>query len=107
MVAGDVIYNGVHQFLVEAKNGGLDAWRRAIDTVEALQPRWIVTGHKNKALDDDATRAINETRQYLNAAGELIPQHDSALSFFNAMLKLFPERLNPGALWNGAAALYS
>ncbi|MDX2852944.1 MBL fold metallo-hydrolase [Streptomyces sp. PA03-3a] len=107
VVAGDVIYNGVHQFLVEAKNGGLDAWRRAIDTVEALQPRWIVTGHKNKALDDDATRAINETRQYLNAADELLPQHDSALSFFNAMLELFPERLNPGALWNGAAALYS
>ncbi|MFE3165423.1 MBL fold metallo-hydrolase [Streptomyces sp. NPDC059224] len=107
VVAGDVIYNGVHQFLVEAKNGGLDAWRRAIDTVEALQPRWIVTGHKNKALDDDATRAINETRQYLNAADELLPQHDSALSFFNAMLELFPERLNPGALWNGAVALYS
>lgn len=24
----DVIYNGVHQFLVEFKNGGLDAWRK-------------------------------------------------------------------------------
>ncbi|MGW0086773.1 MBL fold metallo-hydrolase [Streptomyces sp. NPDC003393] len=107
VVAGDVIYNGVHQFLVEAGNGGLDAWRRAIAVVEDLRPRHIVTGHKNKELDDDATRCIDETRQYLDAAEELLARHDNALDFFNAMLERFPERLNPGALWNGAAALYS
>ncbi|KOG71231.1 metallo-beta-lactamase domain protein [Streptomyces antibioticus] len=107
VVAGDVIYNGVHQFLVEAGRGGLDAWRRAIDVVEDLRPRHIVTGHKNKELDDGATRCIDETRRYLDAAEELLARHDNALDFFNAMLERFPERLNPGALWNGAAALYS
>ncbi|WP_030992859.1 MBL fold metallo-hydrolase [Streptomyces sp. NRRL WC-3744] len=107
VVAGDVIYNGVHQFLVEAGHGGLDAWRRAIAIVEDLRPRHIVTGHKNKELDDDATRCISETRQYLDAVDELLPEHDSALAFFNAMLERFPERLNPGALWGGAVALYS
>ncbi|WP_326570215.1 MBL fold metallo-hydrolase [Actinacidiphila glaucinigra] len=107
VVAGDVIYNGVHQFLVEAGQGGLDAWRRAIGIVEDLKPRRIVAGHKNKGLDDDATRSIHETRQYLDTAAELLLQHDSALGFFNAMLQRFPERLNPGALWGGAVALYS
>lgn len=107
VVAGDVIYNGVHQFLVEAGRGGLDAWRRAIGIVEDLKPRRIVAGHKNKGLDDDATRSIHETRQYLDTAAELLLQHDSALGFFNAMLERFPERLNPGALWGGAVALYS
>ncbi|MDN3029348.1 MBL fold metallo-hydrolase [Streptomyces sp. S.PB5] len=106
VVAGDVIYNGVHQFLREAANGGLEAWRQAIDTVEALHPRWIVTGHKNKELDDDATRAIAETRQYLDTVDELLPKHDDALGFFEAMVDRFPERLNPGALWGGAVALY-
>ncbi|MGW3248030.1 MBL fold metallo-hydrolase [Streptomyces sp. NPDC001070] len=107
VVAGDVLYNGVHQFLVEARHGGLDAWRGAIGIVEDLRPRWIVAGHKNKEFDDDATRIINETRQYLDTVDELLLQHDSALSFFNAMLERFPERLNPGALWGGAVALYS
>lgn len=107
VVAGDVIYNGVHQFLVEARNGGLDAWREAIGVVEALRPRWIVCGHKNKDLDDEAARAIRETRRYLDTAEELLPQYDSALGFFNAMLERFPEHLNPGALWNGSVALHS
>ncbi|MET8277203.1 MBL fold metallo-hydrolase [Streptomyces sp. NPDC005077] len=107
VVAGDVIYNGVHQFLVEAGHGGLDAWRRAIGIVFDLRPRRIVAGHENKGLDDDATRSINETRQYLDTVDELLLQHDSALGFFNAMLERFPERPNPGALWGGAVALYS
>ncbi|MEV8091658.1 MBL fold metallo-hydrolase [Streptomyces nigra] len=107
VVAGDVVYNGVHQYLAESKNGGRDAWRKAIDTVEGLRPRWIVTGHKNKALDDDATRALAETRLYLDTVDELLDRNDDALSFFNAMLERFPDRLNPGALWGGAVALYA
>jgi glyoxylase-like metal-dependent hydrolase (beta-lactamase superfamily II) len=107
VVAGDVIYNGVHQFLREAGHGGLDAWRRAIATVEALNPRWIVAGHKNKELDDNATRAIAETRDYLDTVEELLAQHNTDLDFFNACLERYPARLNPGALWGGAVALYT
>lgn len=107
VVAGDVIYNGVHQFLVESKGSGRDEWRKAIDTVEALRPRFIVTGHKNKDLDDDAERAIAQTREYLDAADELLEKNATALDFFNAMLDRFPTRLNPGAIWGGAVALYS
>ena len=66
VVAGDVIYNGVHMYLAQrAIVGGLGPWRAAIDTVEALRPRHIVCGHQNKELDDDAGRTIAETRQYL------------------------------------------
>lgn len=107
VVAGDVIYNGVHQFLREAQGDGIAAWQRAIDTVAALRPRLIVAGHKDKALDDDAVRTIRETREYLDAAAELLEQHDNALDFFRAMLDRFPTRLNAGALWGGATALYS
>ncbi|MFD2415614.1 MBL fold metallo-hydrolase [Amycolatopsis pigmentata] len=107
VIAGDVLYNGVHQFLVEAKDGGLKAWRAAIETVEALRPRFVVAGHKNKELDDDARRTISQTRAYLDTVSELLPQHETPLGFFDAMVGRFPELLNPGALWNGALALYS
>jgi glyoxylase-like metal-dependent hydrolase (beta-lactamase superfamily II) len=106
VVAGDVIYNGVHQYLSESGNGGRAAWRKAIDMVEALHPRRIIAGHKNKALDDDAARTIAETRQYLADADELWQTHTTALDFFQAMLDRYPRRLNPGALWSGAKALY-
>ena len=61
VVAGDAVYNGVHLYLAESASGGRDKWRSAIDIVEALNPRWIVAGHKNKDLDDTATRAISQT----------------------------------------------
>jgi glyoxylase-like metal-dependent hydrolase (beta-lactamase superfamily II) len=107
VVAGDVLYNGVHQFLVESAGSGIDAWRKAIDVVAALEPNYIVTGHKNKALDDDATRVVAQTRHYLDAAEELLRWEDTALGFFHGMLEAFPGLLNPGAIWNSATALYS
>ncbi|MET9310508.1 MBL fold metallo-hydrolase [Kribbella sp. NPDC003505] len=106
VVAGDVVYNGVHQFLREAAGDGIKRWHEAIDAVAALEPRYIVTGHKNEQLDDAADRTIAETRSYLNAAAELLTQEDTALGFFNAMLQRFPDRLNAGALWGSATALY-
>ena len=106
VVAGDVIHNGVHQYLSESGSGGRDAWLKAIDMVEARHPRWIIAGHKNKALDDDAARTIAETRQYLADADELLQTHRTALDFFSALLDRYSSRLNPGALWSGAKALY-
>ncbi len=106
VVAGDVIYNGVHQFLRDAQGDGIGAWLDAIDTVESLRPRLVVAGHKDKGLDDDAERTVRETREYLLAARTLLAEETTALGFFNAMLDRFPTRLNPGALWGGATALY-
>jgi len=108
VVAGDVIYNGVHQYLGESANGGRDAWRKATDTVKALQPRWVVAGHKNKDLDDDAARVIAETRQYLNDADELLQKNSTARDFFNAMLQRYPNRrLGATTLWAGTSTLYA
>ncbi|GAF48321.1 MBL fold metallo-hydrolase [Rhodococcus wratislaviensis] len=106
VVAGDVIYNGVHQYLAESADGGIQKWLAAVDIVESLQPRWIVAGHKNQELDDVGPRAISETRDYLNSSDELLNQHTTALEFFNAMMERYPDRLNPTALWMGATALY-
>ena len=69
VVAGDVIYNGVHMYLAQpAIESGFGPWRAAIDKVESLKPRHIVAGHQNKELDDHAERTIAETRQYLDHA---------------------------------------
>src|SRR6266566_910505 len=47
-VAGDVMYNGAHQYLAESADGGRDAWRNAIGRVRALRPRRIVASHRDK-----------------------------------------------------------
>ena len=105
VVAGDAVYNGVHQYLAESRDGGRDKWRAAIDIVESLGPGRIVAGHKNKDLDNHATRLIAETRHYLDSADEFLQQHPTPVGFFSAMVERFPDRLNPGLAWMNAAAL--
>jgi hypothetical protein len=49
VAAGDVAYNGVHQYILEGGHGGLREWLRALDRVAGLHPRAVVAGHKNYA----------------------------------------------------------
>jgi glyoxylase-like metal-dependent hydrolase (beta-lactamase superfamily II) len=104
VVAGDVIYNNVHQYLREAAGDGIVRWLDAIDTVAALQPAAVVAGHKDRTRDDSPEN-INLTRDYLLSAQRLLGHTSSPLELFDAMMALYPDRLNPGALWSGATAL--
>lgn len=107
VVAGDVIYNGVHMYLAQAAIvGGFGPWREAIDKVEALAARHIVCGHQDKHRDDDAHRVIAETRQYLDDAEELLRTANSAVDFFDAAIARYPEHLGRTILWIGASVLY-
>jgi glyoxylase-like metal-dependent hydrolase (beta-lactamase superfamily II) len=107
VVAGDVIYNGVHMYLAQpAIEGGFGPWRAAIDKVESLGPRHVVAGHQNKELDDDAERTIAETRQYLDDAQALRQTEKTAVDFFAAELDRYPNHLGRYVLWAGAQALY-
>ena len=71
VVAGDVVYNGVHQMMLEGGDGGLQAWLEGVDRLAALDPRYVVAGHKNRDLPDDP-KILDETRQYLRDAIRLL-----------------------------------
>jgi glyoxylase-like metal-dependent hydrolase (beta-lactamase superfamily II) len=106
VVAGDAVYNGVHLYLVESGNGGLQKWIEALDTIAALQPRRVVASHKNPSLDDDP-KAIAETGRYLDDVERVSQNTHTALEFYSAMIELHPDRLNPTALWFwGARVLF-
>jgi glyoxylase-like metal-dependent hydrolase (beta-lactamase superfamily II) len=105
VVAGDAIYNGVHMYIAQGI-GGFDPWRAAIDKIEALKPRHIVSGHQNKELDDDADRQIAETREYLDDADDLLRTEPTAVDFFNAKIERYPNHLGRTILWVGARAQY-
>lgn len=104
VVAGDVVYNGVHQMMLEGGNGGLQAWLDGIDRIAALHPRHVVAGHKNKELPDDP-KILDETRQYLRDAIRLLADKPTPQEFFDEMIKLHGDRLNPGPLWYSGLGL--
>jgi glyoxylase-like metal-dependent hydrolase (beta-lactamase superfamily II) len=106
VVAGDVAYNGVHQYLLESTGGGIESWLAALDTVAALRPRAVIAGHKNKDLPDDPA-IIDQTRQYLLDAQRLLADKRSPREYFDTMIALYPDRLNVGPVWYSAVALLS
>lgn len=106
VVAGDVAYNGVHQYLLESGIGGLEAWLAAIELVADLSPRAVVASHKNRELPDDPD-ILRQTRNYLLDAQRLLADKPSPREFYDLMIQRYPDRLNPSPLWTGALGLLS
>lgn len=105
LVAGDVVYNGVHPYLTESGGvTGIDEWLAALDTAENLRPATVIAGHKNPHAFDNPAQ-IQETRQYLTDARRLLQSSEAAHVFYEEMLRLHPNRLNAGALWGAASTL--
>lgn len=104
VVAGDAVYNGVHQYLLEATEDGFASWFKALDTIEALEPTHVVAGHKAPGAPDQP-EAIGETRQYLKDAQRLLSTVTAPEEYYEAILRLYPHRMNPGPAWYGALGL--
>ena len=93
-VAGDVVYNGVHLALAGFAGGGGDAWRRALDQVEALGADFVVAGHKDPTRTDDPAD-IGRTCRYMDDVERLLQGSPTPMEFFEGML-------NPTARRRGA-----
>jgi glyoxylase-like metal-dependent hydrolase (beta-lactamase superfamily II) len=106
LVAGDVVYNGVHLYLTESGGvTGINEWLAALDTAEKLNPAIVIAGHKAPGAFDNPSQ-IQATRRYLSDARRLLESSESAETFYEVMLRLHPNRINPGALWGAAITLF-
>jgi glyoxylase-like metal-dependent hydrolase (beta-lactamase superfamily II) len=103
IVAGDVVYNGIHPYLGETDKQSRQEWISSLDKLDALKARAVIAGHKLPDNDDDP-RNIGETGQYLRDFDRLEAATTSARQLYDAMLELYPDRANPGSLWGGAKA---
>ena len=104
VVAGDAAYNDVHLYLAESNAHTRREWIAALDTIESLHPRAVIAGHKRPGSDDDP-RIIEETRQYIRDFDRLAETTTTARELYDQVLSLYPQRVNPGALWLSARAL--
>ena len=104
VVAGDAAYNDVHLYLVESNHEKRLEWIAALDKIETLKPRAVIASHK-RPENDDRPKIIEETRQYIRDFDRLVESTNSAQELYDEMLKLYPNRVNPGwALWSSARA---
>ena len=79
-------------------------WISALDKIESLKPHAVIAGHKRPA-NEDSPRIIEQTRQYIRDFDKIAAITTTALELYNNMIKLYPDRVNPGALWRSAQAV--
>jgi glyoxylase-like metal-dependent hydrolase (beta-lactamase superfamily II) len=105
VVAGDIAYNDVHQYFAESVTQQKRMeWVAALDRVEALKPKVVIAGHKRES-NSDSPKIIDETRQYIFDFDRLVDRTSTTEELYVAMLSLYPERINRGALWGAARAV--
>jgi glyoxylase-like metal-dependent hydrolase (beta-lactamase superfamily II) len=105
VVAGDAAYNDVHLYLAESTPQNRQEWIAALDKIESLKPLAVVASHK-RPENEDNPRIIGETRQYIRDFDRLAQTTNTAQELYERMLKLYPNRVNPGwALWSSARAV--
>jgi glyoxylase-like metal-dependent hydrolase (beta-lactamase superfamily II) len=104
VVAGDAVYNDVHLYLAESDPDRRKAWISAIDRIEALEPRAVISGHKRAGRGDDP-HTLEETRQYIRDFDRVAAATTTARELYDQMLAIYPDRVNPGVLWISARAV--
>jgi glyoxylase-like metal-dependent hydrolase (beta-lactamase superfamily II) len=106
VVAGDIVYNGVHLYLVEGDAQGRRDWIAGIDQIAALNPRAVIAGHKAPGTDD-GPHQLDETRRYLEDAEEISGVARNAKEFADLMTLRHLSRVNPNMLFLSAEALFA
>ena len=105
VVAGDVVYNGVHQMLAVSGPDDWPRWIESVDTIAALNPKVVVAGHTQAHLpDDDLPAILDGTRDYIRAFIEELADAEDADALIARMTERFPDRINPATLVVSALA---
>lgn len=95
VVAGDIVYNGVHQHLSEGLRAGqLATWKAALKAIESLTPAAVVAGHKRPG-NDDGPENIQSSIDYINSFEALAPKAGSSNELMASMMEKFGDRMNP------------
>jgi len=104
VVAGDAVYNGVHQLLIESNREKRREWIAAVDKIESLRPRAVIAGHKRPGNPDNP-RILGETRQDIRDFDRIAERTATARELYDQMLELHPLRMNVTTLWVSAHAI--
>jgi glyoxylase-like metal-dependent hydrolase (beta-lactamase superfamily II) len=101
LVGGDVVYNATFPYLAETTPETRKNWIAALERLGALQPAFVVSGHK-QPQNGDSPADIAATMRYLRDVAEITATSADALDFYRRLLAAQPGRTNIGSAWGTA-----
>ena len=101
VVTGDLAYNQVHMMTAETGEAEREQWIANLDKVAALEPAFVVAGHK-KVQNGNDPKIIAESQQYLRDFTRIAAQETTAAGIVTRMTELYPDWENLRTLWHSA-----
>jgi glyoxylase-like metal-dependent hydrolase (beta-lactamase superfamily II) len=89
VICGDIAYNGVYPWTLEADSTDRREWTITLDRIAALEPEIVVAGHKNPELRD-APSCLEFMEKYLAAYDGLLASSAGVEEFRTKVKKAFP-----------------
>jgi glyoxylase-like metal-dependent hydrolase (beta-lactamase superfamily II) len=98
---GNLAYNEVHMMTAETGDAERAGWIAKLDVVAALEPTFVVAGHRMVANDNDP-KIIAESQQYLRDFSAAVNEEATAAGIVTGMVKRYPDWENLRTLWYSA-----
>jgi glyoxylase-like metal-dependent hydrolase (beta-lactamase superfamily II) len=94
VIAGDLVYNGVHPWLAETDVTRRRQWLKHLDSIVALEPVKIIGGHQTPGVGM-TTEAVEATRAYIQAFDQVVSATKNAEQAKAQMLTRYPDLALP------------
>jgi glyoxylase-like metal-dependent hydrolase (beta-lactamase superfamily II) len=108
VIAGDVAYNGIHQWLLRTDHDKRMQWIASVEQLEALKPEIVVASHKRPDARDDAPATIlGDTKTYIRDFDQALAESHSAQELVDKMMVLHGDLGNPYTLWTAAQGVFA
>jgi hypothetical protein len=93
---------GIPVVISDLPPGTKQEWISALDTIESLNPRAVIAGHKRPG-NDDSPKIIDESRQLHPRFDRVAGTTTTVRELYDKMLELYPDRAGQ----SGASAVAS
>jgi glyoxylase-like metal-dependent hydrolase (beta-lactamase superfamily II) len=104
LVAGDAVYDRCHLALNEMDGSGAERWLAALAALQDRGAAAVVAGHAEPSSRHEA-QSIAATADYISQFLEMRRRDLDPRRLFDQMLELYPDYVNPKALWRSIVAL--
>ncbi len=105
VVAGDIVFRGVHVWTAETNADARKAWIKTLDEIAALSPDVVIAGHKDPKYKDDVA-ALKATRDYLTDFDAAVASSKSAQEVQDKVKKKYGDLQLDVILQFGAGAQF-
>jgi len=101
VITGDLAYNDVHMMTAEAGAPERAQWIVNLDEVAALEPTFVVAGHK-KVENNNDPKILGESQRYLRDFSRIAAEETTAAGIVARMVERYPDWDNVRTLWHSA-----